>query len=337
MNPIPEKDRFDLLATGYLTGTLDPGEAKEFLSLLPAHEGALDEMERAYAAGFLPHFAAEKASAPVPGGTAARNAAGDKPSPRLRRIITAAAACLAFVALGASTLWLLHERRADRAFAAARETTLTVPRGSRLKAVLPDGSTVWLNSGSRLRYNSDFGREERHVSLDGEGLFNVKKDPGRPFTVEAGEMAVRVTGTAFNLRNYETDSLATVHLVNGRVAVSCEPSGATATLVPDQVASLDKRTGRMVVRNADARRSTDWTDGRLTFDNVSFPTLLKDIERHFDVRIELEGSDLDNESFSGSINLSMPLGEILDYIDVDHKFTWQREGDLIRIHKKPNK
>lgn len=195
--------------------------------------------------------------------------------------------------------------------------------------MLPDSSTVWLNSGARLAYAKDFGRKGRDVRLEGEGYFEVRRDERRPFTVSTGELAVKVLGTVFNVREEEN---TTVDLISGKVEVSTA-DGLALTLSPGERAVLDHATGNLSKKLSEPFVS-DWTDGRMSFTNTSVNEILTRLQKRFNVRIELQDKSLAQERFSGSIDLGMTLDEILRYLDVDEKYSVTMDGGVIRIAKK---
>ena len=119
------------------------------------------------------------------------------------------------------------------------------PYGKTLRVVLPDGSEVVINSGSKLIYPDRFGPDRRQVFLAGEGYATIAKDPGRPFVMSAGEVDVRVLGTKFNLKSYAEDSEVEVTLVEGSVEMETKLGGddRIVRLRPGELVKLDKRTG----------------------------------------------------------------------------------------------
>lgn len=195
--------------------------------------------------------------------------------------------------------------------------------------MLPDSSTVWLNSGARLAYAKDFGKKGRDVHLEGEGYFEVRRDERHPFTVSTEDLAVKVLGTVFNVRE---DGNTTIDLISGKVEVSTA-EGLAMTLSPGERAVLDHSTGDLSKKLSEPFVS-DWTAGRMSFTNTSMSEILTRLQKHFNVRIELQDNSLAQERFSGSIDLDMTLDEILRYLDVDGKYSVTMYGGVIRISKR---
>ena len=192
---------------------------------------------------------------------------------------------------------------------------MEVPLGSQTKVILPDGSVVCLNSG--------------------EGYFEVQKNPEKPFIVHADDINVKVLGTVFNVRSYPEDSEIEVSLIKGKVNVfSASETRDNVILAPDEQLTYDKRSGKMNHHHVDALQTSQWTTGRLSFVNASVPEIMKAIERKYDVRIVIHSKYLDKEVFSGSISPKLTVEEILDYMDVDNKYSWSRSGNVITVTDK---
>lgn len=213
---------------------------------------------------------------------------------------------------------------------------MEVPLGSHTKVVLPDGSVVCLNSGSVLKYDPAFARNKnREVYLVGEGYFEVQKNAERPFIVHTEDLKVKVLGTIFNVRAYKEEPNIEVALVEGKVNVfSKSETTGNVVLKPNERAVYDKQSGRLVSDAVDAEVMTQWTTGRLSFVNTSLVDIMKDIERKYNVRIDIESECMKSEFFSGSISTKLSLDEILDYLDVDDKYEWERKGNVITITNK---
>jgi len=202
-----------------------------------------------------------------------------------------------------------------------------VPLGSQTKIVLPDGSIAILNSGSILKYALSFGKSDREVYLQGEGYFEVAKDQSKAFWVYVDEVKIRVTGTKFNVRSYETNQSVEVNLIEGAVDVIA--SDHSIRLNPDEKAVYSSLSGELTRLPSEAYKAALWTTGRLSFVNASFVDILKDIERKYNIKVRIESKRVENESFTGSINLSMSLDDVFNFIDVDKKYIFERTGDVI--------
>lgn len=207
-----------------------------------------------------------------------------------------------------------------------------VPLGCQTKILLPDSSSVVLNSGSILKYSSGFGTEERTVYLEGEGYFEVAKSAGTSFLVCAGETRVKVTGTIFNVRAYPEDKETEVSLVEGGVNVSNKDK--TVYLKPNEKAIYNQETGSLERVPCEAYKSALWTTGKLSFVNTSFPEILKSIERKYNVKIHVMSKNVKEDVFSGTIGADMPLQEVFNFIDMDKKYYFENSGSTIILRDR---
>jgi ferric-dicitrate binding protein FerR (iron transport regulator) len=210
------------------------------------------------------------------------------------------------------------------------------PIGSQTKIILPDSTVVWLNSGSSLKYNQAFGKKNREVTLVGEGYFEVTKDKSKPFIVQTDSLNINVLGTVFNLRAYNDDADVIVNLIEGSVDISLPTSKNVGLLSikPNERMVFNKQTKKIEYYETDASRSSLWTTGKLCFVDATLEQISKDLERKYDVEIQIANDKIKNEIFSGSLNLNLSLKEILSYIDVDKKFSIIQTGDTIVVGVK---
>lgn len=207
-----------------------------------------------------------------------------------------------------------------------------VPLGSQTKIILPDSSVVVLNSGSILKYPLSFGEKERNVTLSGEAYFEVAKKKGTYFHVFTDDLKIRVTGTVFNVRSYPEDHAAEINLIEGGVDVSVD--NKNVHLEPNQKAVYNQLSGQLMCMESDASKSAWWTTGKLNVVNSSFTDILKNIERRYNIKIDVESKRVEKEYFSGTINLNMTLQEVFDFIDVDKKYSFQSKGNNIILKDK---
>lgn len=180
--------------------------------------------------------------------------------------------------------------------------------GSRTKLTLPDGTTVWLNAGSTLQYPQDFGVSNRRVTLTGEACFDVKHNERLPFLVNTKDVELQLLGTKFTFTDYPGDAFAQVDLLRGKVRLKEKSSGQLMQLKPNQRMQLDKRTSRMIRRNIDVTQSADWTEGRLTFDELTLRQIAAIISRSYNVKVNVAAT-VQNETFCGSFDSSRNSAE----------------------------
>ncbi len=185
--------------------------------------------------------------------------------------------------------------------------TLRTPRGGQFKIILADGTKVWMNAGSSLKYPTAFGATERLVELSGEAYFEVEKDAAKPFRVKVQDMAVDVLGTDFNIMAYEEEAAVNTTLVNGAVKVS--GSGDSQLLKPGQQASLS-RSGNLSVKEADVEEAIAWKNGLFIFQDADLQTVMRQLARWYDIEIEYEGRPADMK-LNGAVFRNYSLSQVL--------------------------
>ena len=198
--------------------------------------------------------------------------------------------------------------------------------------VLPDGTSVWLNRGSRLYYKSSLRGRERKVRLEGEGFFDVYKDPSRPFVVSSDKMEVRVRGTQFTMSTGLGDTPSAIYLREGSVEASVEGLGSIL-LSPDQALVFDDATGRWTKSAVKASNHTSWIEDKLVFYNTPLYDIIENLEHWYSVNITV-----DDEEAARRIRLSMTVRmESLDDILLAIKsmtrivFRYDNSNDNIHI------
>lgn len=221
-----------------------------------------------------------------------------------------------------------------------KNNILRIPYGKRLSVTLEDGTVVMLNSGSTLSYPSSFsGMDIREVYLEGEAFFEVAKNPEQPFIVNTDKVYTQVYGTVFNVTAYAEDEVTEVVLVEGSVGVGNVDIGEGQTpqlLKPSQKASkvLDKEGG-FVVEDVDVSSYVSWTKGILTFEDEAMSSIIKKLERHYNIQIENQHEELGTRRFTGMFDVE-DIDRVLKTIQAHTHFSYKKEGKTITI-KKPNK
>lgn len=220
---------------------------------------------------------------------------------------------------------------------------LSTPRGGQYQLVLPDGSTVWLNAASSIKYPVAFPNNERIVTITGEAYFEIKKDETRPFIVKGGGQEVQVLGTDFNMNVYEDEPLKKITLINGSVQVQemqtstgkgFQPSLKKAVLKPGQQAKVDRASNQMDVVAVDTDEATAWKNGYFYTSKADIGELMRQIGRWFDVEVDLSHLPPDKvkplPTFSGRLNRNLSLSQIVKILELsDVKL--QIEGKQIII------
>lgn len=191
--------------------------------------------------------------------------------------------------------------------------TITVPKGGQYQIVLPDGSKVWLNASSSLRFPTVFTGKERNVTLIGEGYFEIAKKEGMPFKVSANNTEVEVMGTHFNINAYQDEKAVKTTLLEGKVRVF--RGNAFKVLKPGQQANVvsDEENQSITVENVDAGQVIAWKEGMFVFNNTDLDNIMRQLERWYDVKIE---GKIPNEQFNGIINRNSTLSEVLKMMEL---------------------
>jgi transmembrane sensor len=189
---------------------------------------------------------------------------------------------------------------------------LSTPRGGQFQIVLPDGTKVWLNSASTLRYPTAFTGAQRIVELEGQGYFEVAKKASQPFKVMVGHMEVQVLGTDFDIMAYPDESTVNTTLLAGSVKVKEGP--ALQLLQPGQQAVLDNERHAITVKNADLKKVTAWKNGLFVFNNMALPAILREMARWYDVEI-VYAAKPGEELYGGGISRNLNLSGVLDLLE----------------------
>nr|WP_319512079.1 FecR domain-containing protein [uncultured Draconibacterium sp.] len=192
-----------------------------------------------------------------------------------------------------------------------------VPTAEQSRLTLPDGTRVWVNSETEIKYSNQFNTKERDILLLGEAYFEVAHNEELPFYVTANGARIKVTGTKFNVKGYSNDSKVETVLVEGKVELSRvgDRSGSSIELSPGDKATLNLEDSRVSISREDVMDDLAWKDGRLVFRNIPLQEVCKTLERHFDAEIVLAGDaeNLYNHPFTFTIeNETLPM--ILEYL-----------------------
>lgn len=217
---------------------------------------------------------------------------------------------------------------------ALTQVEVEAPLGAQTRLRLPDGTLVVLNAGSRLVYPQDFGVDNREVELSGEGYFEVERNEKLPFHVQTPSLSVRVLGTKFNFRDYPNDEEAVVSLLEGKVALDNRlRAEAEMILLPNEQVTLDKAEGCMKKESTKVKNSLGWTSGRLFFDEMPLPEVVKILERSYDVHITFATDSLRNLRFYGSFSRDeQGINEILQALGKTGKVRYKQGNKEITLY-----
>ncbi|MFY7899242.1 MAG: FecR family protein, partial [Chitinophagaceae bacterium] len=184
--------------------------------------------------------------------------------------------------------------------------TITTPNGGEYELVLADGTKVWLNAASSLRFPTNFTSNTRTVTLSGEAYFEVTPNKNKPFIVETGKSTIHVLGTNFNVMNYPNESAIKTTLLEGSVSV--HHSNQTAKLLPGNQAIINKE--KIETLPVDVEEVVAWKNGLFTFHKSDLKTIMKQLARWYDVEVSYVGI-IPEKRFVGDINRNSNLSEVL--------------------------
>ncbi len=211
----------------------------------------------------------------------------------------------------------------DKAGSESAYNTITTPKGGQFSVILPDGTRVWLNASSSLRYPTHFNGEVRRVRLSGEGYFEVAKLPGKPgnngsrFVINVNEREeVEVLGTHFNIMAYEDEDAIKTTLLEGSVRVSKNGTPHTGLLKPGQQSVYQDSKGFKIESDFDVKESISWKNGLISFKRADIRSIMRQIERWYDVEVIYQG-EIPDRLFSGGISRNSNLSDLLEVLELN--------------------
>ncbi|SIO55111.1 FecR family protein [Chitinophaga niabensis] len=208
--------------------------------------------------------------------------------------------------------------------------TLTTPLGGQYRITLPDGTSVWLNAGSSLRYPTAFTGKDRKVELKGEGYFDVAKNATMPFYVMLNNgVEVRVLGTQFNVNAYSDEKNIATTLVEGAVLVKNKEIANVLQPGQQSLAGQNDNTLKLV-KNADIAAVTAWKEGVFKFNDAEIETVMKQLSRWYDIEIVYEGNPV-KEYFNGTIPRNVPVSKVLELLELTGLVHFKIEGKRIIV------
>lgn len=209
--------------------------------------------------------------------------------------------------------------------------TMRIPMGGFYQLALSDGSKVWLNSMTELRFPVTFTGEQRKVYLTGEAYFEVTHDSVHPFIVETPDgMEVKVYGTEFNMNTYVKGVVQTV-LVKGKVGVRGGVLGKEVMLAPEQMAEYDEKTGMVRIQNVDPYRYIAWKDGEFVFERETIEGIMERLSRWYDLKIFYGKESLKQKRFTGVISRYEDITQVLRLIEGPATLRFEVKGNVVTV------
>jgi len=281
--------------------------------------------------------------------------AAPEPAGRVRHILKIVSAIAAVLLLTMGGWWLWNSRSAT---VPGQINSVSTKYGSKSKIEMPDGTQVWLNVGSNIRYDENYGKENREITLTGEAFFEVVHNEKKPFIIHTPKMNVKVLGTVFNVKAYPNDEVTEAALIKGSIEVTfpnrpqekliLKPSDKITIVnkeLPDSKTGFEQNSdkekpaivvSRVSYQVADsAVAETAWVNNKLIFRSKTFEELAKDMERWFNVTVRVQDSAILQKKFTGifsnesitdalyALSLSSPF---------DYKFN--KASNTVIIYKK---
>ncbi len=205
--------------------------------------------------------------------------------------------------------------------------TIAVPRNGKFQILLRDGTRVWLNALSTLRFPTAFSPTERRVTLTGEAYFEVAKNTAKPFIVNANATEVKVLGTQFNLNAYADESAVTTTLVEGSVKVS--KNHQSVTIKPGQEARVAKSID---VAPADVEAAIAWKEDRFFYNNAPLKIIMRQLEKWYDIQTQFD--DPITDTYTISMSREVPISKVLEYITLSGGVQFKIQGKKVIVKNK---
>jgi transmembrane sensor len=282
----------------------------------------------------------------------------------IKTIIGYAAVILVLIGLPSYFIYQHFIRETNDSLTDKSFTFIMAPKGSKSEMVLADGSKVWLNAGSSIKYGANFNKKNREVILDGEAYFDIAKNKNKPFLVHTGKITLRVLGTAFNVKSYKDENTVETTLIRGAVNVEKnEKDGSTSnySLKPNQKAIYNKtkdeikfydladkesaKTSKektsVANKNLDLEDKTEpvsslveqdisWKDGYFLVFDETLEDIMTKIERRFDLKIEFKNEEIKKLRYSGKIKETTPE-QILEALKITSPIGYEMSGKQVVI------
>lgn len=204
--------------------------------------------------------------------------------------------------------------------------TLTIPKGGKYKLVLSDGTNVWLNAASSIKYPASFNGNERRVIVDGEAFFDVAQNEQKPFIVQTNTATIQVLGTSFNISSYLDEPSETAVLVSGKIKVIA--ASKQQILAPGEQANIET-TGDLKISHANIKVATAWKDDQFVFKDAPIEDIMRQLSRWYNVNIVYKGTT--NYHFIAAISRDEPLSKVLQLLEQTKHVHFKIHSDTIEV------
>lgn len=216
--------------------------------------------------------------------------------------------------------------------------TIQTPKGGKYQVRLPDGSKVWLNSASTLRYPTTFAGHERKVHLKGEAYFEIAPNKKKPFRVESNNQIVEVLGTHFNINSYDDEDYVKTTLLEGSVKVILNSNANTIAntrlLKPGEQSLTNSSRSGIRIENADTEKAIAWKNGYFKFKNTPIREIMREVERWYDVELVYEGK-IPTDEFTGFISNDVKISAVLKIMEESGGVKFSVKGKKLKVQTIP--
>ncbi|SMC52649.1 FecR family protein [Pedobacter africanus] len=206
--------------------------------------------------------------------------------------------------------------------------TIETPRGGQYQLTLADGTEVWMNAGSSLKYPTSFRGKERKVELTGEAYFEVAKNKEKPFSVVLNGMKVEVLGTHFNVMAYNDENVIETTLLEGSVKLTKD--GSSTMLIPNQQGVLNNGASNFRVRAVNTENVIAWKNGFFKFDDENIETIMRKVARWYDVDVTYKGN-LKPQNFGGNVPRFKDISQLLTTLELTGTVHFKIDGRRITV------
>ncbi|MCE5225454.1 MAG: FecR domain-containing protein [Porphyromonadaceae bacterium] len=211
--------------------------------------------------------------------------------------------------------------------------TVIVPAGQHANVILPDGTSVWLNSETTIKYPGNFDKHIRNVVLNGEAYFDVTKNKKSPFVVTTNKGRIEVLGTSFNVEDYADSKIFETTLMKGSVKVSTLSSPENPVILSPATKSVLKND-KLVLEQVASFNSYRWKEGLICFKNDSFSFIMSQLEKNFGITIVVENSEVNKYKYTGKFRQTDGIDYALRILQKDISFTYNKDDENQIIHIK---
>ncbi len=222
---------------------------------------------------------------------------------------------------------IVYDTRSENNNRAVSYNILSTPKGGQYQVQLPDGSTVWLNAGSSLRYPTAFSTTNRTVELKGEGFFEITKDKTKPFIVKLADGSeVKVLGTHFNIMAYENEKSEDITLLKGSVQI--KKGDEIQNLTPGEQGKIIS-SKIILINSADTDQVIGWKNGQFVFRDADIQSIMRQVARWYDVDIKFEAAK--SEHFNATISRNEPVLKLLNILEETGEVHFKIKNKIIYV------